>query len=554
VSHPQLTLLTGELQTLFSPAMATDPVIRESQGYIAKSKWRGAQPPPALRELMDPEFLNDVWQQLDALLLQPAQTSRLRCGADAVQVLGSAVFLLSASGQIHTFLWSQTNELEWTPSRFVIVTEIPFGKIWLKRLVSKALQVQCQYLKRYHLMDTEITAAHVDWLLLALGRQVHKAHDMRLVRQRISHALRLSKDAWRLCHHTHMASPIESKSSFRQYNLCVRHKVELLEIEADASGALGVYAALCEGLDFPQVGEPTQRLKQYFKQRCLSSRVWRLVICSGARLLPLVRQFYSANADSAVIDCLRVMDGLGVVRTPPVWLSQALFAEWGNAGARRLSYQSLMMPAMSNLRHLTALALALAKFGHPDPAQEQQVNAVVHWLTEPTTRALTRSQRQGGWDYLVREANHFQRQREEEARAKSVAWGVPFEGIQVGTLQLVSLANSVQLIEEGRRMRNCAAGWAPRCATGNELLVSVRDQSSQRVATASFQWEEGKWHFGDAKGPMNRILSERLMQRLRRSAGLLPCPVILESPEPQELQEEKPSESLDEMLKRACAA
>jgi hypothetical protein len=246
------------------------------------------------------------------------------------------------------------------------------------------------------------------------------------------------------------------------------------------------------------------------------------------------------------------MDGLGVMKTPPAWLSQALFAEWGNAGARRLSYLALMTPAMSNLRHLTTLAQA--EFSHPDASKEQLINVVVHWLTESTTRALTRTQRQGGWQYLLREATRFQRQREEMALAQAVAWDVPFEAIQVGTFQLVGMASSAQLIEEGRRMRNCAASWLDKCASGSDMLVSVRDGESRRVATASYQWHDGQWQFGDAKGPMNRVLSEPMMQRLRKSAELLPCPVIQESPSPEELREEETLESLDQMLKSACAA
>jgi hypothetical protein len=547
-----LTLLTGELQTLFAPALVEIRATRGTQDNGAKPNWPGAQPPHALREMFDPAFLADVWQQLDTLLSQPTQTRRLRCGVDAVQVLGSAVFLRGASGQLHPFLWTNANELERTPPQFVIVTEIPYGQVWLKRLVSTALIAHCQNLKEHHLIEVKVTEAHVEWLSRALARQVHKAHDMRKIRKQVANALSLNKDAWRMCHHTHMASPVESKSSFRPYNLCVRHRTALMEIASVAPGALGVYAALCERPDFPQLGEPTQRLKKYLSLQNISGRVWRLIVRSGARLLPLVRQFYSAKTGLAVIDCLRVMDGLGVMKTPPAWLSQALFAEWGNAGARRVSYLMLMTPAMSNLRHFAQLAQA--EFCHPDVSQEQQINAVVHWMTESTTRALTRTQRQGGWSYLVREATRFQLQREEMALAQAVVWDVPFEVIQVGTFQLVGMASSAQLIEEGRRMRNCAASWLDKCATGSDILVSVRDGESRRVATASYQWQKGKWHFGDAKGPMNRILSERLMQRLRRSAELLPCPVTQKGPEPEELREGKTHESLDQMLKSACVA
>jgi hypothetical protein len=226
-----------------------------------------------------------------------------------------------------------------------------------------------------------------------------------------------------------------------------------------------------------------------------------------------------------VLDCLKVMDGLGVFLVPPAWQSQALFAEWGNAGARRSSYLDRMARSMPNLRHLVSCALIEFQC-RPDEAQEEQIAEVVHWVTEPQTMALTRTQRKGGWAYLAREARNFHRQREEIAAAHLIAWDTPFESLNAGNVHLVAVANSLQLLEEGRRMRNCAASWQDRCAEGMDLLVSVREPDGHRLATVSYEWLGDAWRFGDAKGPMNRTLGSRLMQRLQRAAALIPAPVI----------------------------
>jgi hypothetical protein len=78
-------------------------------------------------------------------------------------------------------------------------------------------------------------------------------------------------------------------------------------------------------------------------------------------------------------------------------------------------------------------------------------------------------------------------------------------------------------------MRNCAASWQDRCAEGMDLLVSVRELDGHRLATVSYEWLGDTWRFGDAKGPMNRTLGSRLMQRLQRAAALIPAPVILDN-------------------------
>jgi hypothetical protein len=522
-----MKLLISELQTRFEPVVC-DPVevLFASIGNTSpKLTHDWPLPPQALRAAHDARFVEALWQSTNALLSRPTRELTLRCGVRAVQVLGSAVFLLGKSGQLHAFLWENKIGLKLATSRTVMVTEIPYGHIWLHRLVSLALQRRCILPLDSGTTELKYSEVYAGWLVKLMLQRIRQQHDLRTVRQRISQALGVDAEVWRLCHRLHIASPLDNKASVKQYNLCVRHKMELLEVEVVAPRALGIYALLCERLDFPHTGEPTQRLRSYLRSHGLSSRVWRLVLRNGSRLLLLIRQFYNPSGGDALLDCLKVMDGLGVSLVPPAWLSQALFAEWGNAGARRSSYLDRMARAMPNLRHLVACSLIEFQF-HPDEAQEEQIAEIVHWLTEPLTRALTRTQRQGGWAYLAREARNFHRQREENAAAHRIAWDTPFEFMDVGDVHLVAVANSVQLLEEGRRMRNCAASWQDRCAGGMELLASVRETDGRRLATVSYEWLGDAWRFGDAKGPMNRALGSRLMQRLQRAAALVPAPVF----------------------------
>jgi hypothetical protein len=314
-----------------------------------------------------------------------------------------------------------------------------------------------------------------------------------------------------------------------------------------APRALGIYALLCEQPDFPRTGEPTQRLRGYLRKCGCSARVWRLVLCNGSRLLLLVRQFYGPCGAWAVLDCLRVMDGLGVTQVPPVWLTQSLFGEWGNAAARRSSYLDPMERCMPNLRHVVSCAQATFTVC-PDDAQEEQIAEVVHWISEPHTKRLTRTQRQGGWAYLAREARRYLQLREENEMALGLSWETPFDTLDAGGLRLVALANSMQLLEEGRRMRNCAFARKQHCSMGYELLVSARNLAGKRIATASYEYMGDAWCLKDAKGPMNRALDSRLMQCLKDAAALMPVDAGAESAQ-RAINEEMAPDPVVQILK-----
>ena len=473
-----------------------------------------AVPPPALRPLHDAQFASGIWAQVQFNLADPAQITPLSHGALAVRILDTAIFVRGKTGQLHPFLLESSGELIRPGSAKVMVTEIPYGSIWLDRLTLNLVRAKKDW-------PDEQAVAYASWLAKVFKRRIRTSIDMRKVRAQIAFALGMDANAWRLCHRLKAGSSLYNKASLHQYNVCVRNKAALLEIERDAPQALGIYAALCESVDFPAQGEPTQRLKRYLVSAGLNSRTWLLAIRSGTQLLALVQQFYHFRGARSVIDSLKIMQGLGLAKALPDWLSQAMFAEWGNAGARRDSYLVAMAPFMVNLRHMTDCLLQWKE--KPTAQQEEQIAEVVHWLCEPSTAAFTRTQRQGGWEYLAREAKSFCLIRDQEEAARDLTWNVPFQNLQAGALSLLTMNSALQLLEEGRRMRNCAASLIQACSSGKELLVSVRETGAKRIATASYKSRDGKWVFADAKGPMNRPLPLRTMTRLRRAAECFPA-------------------------------
>lgn len=530
MSEPYFELLCNKLAMVFatsperdfSDCAVTFGAANSPEGIEGEGIW--PSPSTHLKPLHDAQFVDRVWRKVEALLAEPVRVKTLSGGEMAVQVLGTAVFLRGKSGQLHPFLREIAGTLMYSGSRLVMVTEVPYGSVWLTRIVGTATALRFAQIELPVTISESQQGEYVQWLTRMLMRRIRAHHDLRGLRRRIADALCIDADAWRLCHRMHISSPLENKACFQQYNLCIRHKAELLEVERVAPNAVGVYAALCEQRNFPVTGEPTQRLKRYLVALGVSSRSWLLVLRDGNRLMPVVRQFYTGSPSYAACDVIKVMNGLNIARRLPAWLTQAIFGEWGTAGERRHSYFRCMEPSMTNLRHL--VACVSAEFQHPDALQEEQLAEVVHWVTEPEAAPLTRTQRQRGWSYLVRSARSFHHLREEKEAATGIDWELPFKSLELPTMTLLPIGSGAELFDEGRKMRNCAGQWIARCATGNEMLVSVRARDGRRTASASYRWGRGQWEFGDAKGPLNRPLDNKTMKTLRDAARLMPGPPI----------------------------
>jgi len=299
-----------------------------------------------------------------------------------------------------------------------------------------------------------------------------------------------------------------------------RQEAELLEVRSLAPAAVGIFTVLCLAPDFPQSGEPLQRLKNYLASKDLTPSLWKLVLRDGDQVIALVHQFYCGKQHLAVLNALRVLNGLEVDRMIPLWLAQALFGEYGNAGSPKSDYYRLMGPVMPKLRHMTRVVQSA--FEQPSDKQEMDVSQVVHWLTEPGLPALSISQRQQGWNWLVKKSVVFCALEDERRAVNGVAWPVPFKTFLWDNWELVAMGSTTELLEEGRLMRNCVGSLSKRCADGNELLLSVRGVAAKREATLHCKWQDGRWSFVNALGPMNRMLPVTVTQRLKAAVTALP--------------------------------
>ena len=472
-------------------------------------------PPVALRPMHDARRMHQTWERLLQLLRKPVQEVPWRAGWCMRQVLGSAVFLTSASRQIHAFMWrgdSAEVMLSHLASYSVMMTEVPYRWVWLKQLCEQAKTHALATLRlQGDQAHDDICAAHTEWMFGVFRSRIRHHGDMRQVRERIRAGLGLDAHARRICHHLQMPCLLPDKSSFSHYHLTIRHLDALRCMEQEAPQALGVYAELCEQSDFPPTGQPTQRLKAFLSANGLPPRIWALVLQDGSRVMRLVRQFYRGAASASVLDCLRIFRDLHTPRAPAPWLSQAIYSEFGNAGARRQQYHPALKTSMPDLAHLVRRVSALPK---PGDEQEQELVAVISWLTEPDRSCLDRRQRQAGWDYLVAHGLAHIDARVKASSAQPVAWKTPFSEVLFAGWRMKAMANSQELVEEGLRMRNCIGERIAECASSSKLLVSVSNALGKRVATAEYRRSKTQWVCLDAKGPMNRVLDISVRRKL----------------------------------------
>ena len=117
----------------------------------------------------------------------------------------------------------------------------------------------------------------------------------------------------------------------------------------------------------------------------------------------------------------------------------------GNAGARRLHYHPALTKSMPDLAHLVRLASALPK---PGDEQEQELVAVIGWLTEPDRSCLDRRQRQAGWNYLVAHGLAHMDARMLASSAQAVAWKTPFSEVLFAGWRMKNMANSQDLVKD----------------------------------------------------------------------------------------------------------
>lgn len=102
---------------------------------------------------------------------------------------------------------------------------------------------------------------------------------------------------------------------------------------------------------------------------------------------------------------------------------------------------------------------------------------------------------------------------------------------EVAGVELRPITTALELAAEGRRMRNCVAGFCGELAQGGRWILSGRVLGEP--VTVEISRIDGRHALADARGYMNRKLSKAEWLLLRRWVGALDAPVKGKAASPQ---------------------
>jgi hypothetical protein len=303
------------------------------------------------------------------------------------------------------------------------------------------------------------------------------------------------------------------------YNLAVRIASTRIQLIHDAPSLLPLYCVLSEHADFPSTGEPLTRIRQHLDAIEISGYVWRLLLKSGSRLMPIMREFYSETNIESVRDYLQILDSLRVAPGDLPVALRLLFSEFGNCHSRRARYWPQLQASQGAFSHLLRVARMYDRNHRPT---EENMALVIRWVISRSIHGWDRAQRQRGWPWLLASAQAWQDLELSKQQVNQVSWSVPFSTLVWGGLTFRALANASDMIVHGHEMRNCTATCTPRSKSYSALFVAVSKFSGKCVATGSYRFIDGAWRLCGAKGPANRELSQALLRPMYHFAQHIP--------------------------------
>jgi hypothetical protein len=483
-------------------------------------------PPPELQDIYNPKLMDCQWKRLIDTVREPVKEIYSSQGYRALQMLGQTVLLFLPNGLLHAWVWDSTQErgmhLKRSSHDAVALSGLYFDNDWLLRLADLAtIEI------RYHVSFDELRAcAYGVWTFEIFGKALLEHADLSWMRKRIQHSLALDPAINVLAQQT--ISPLSAPDcvTVAQYNHVWRRFAVLKDVRRESPQLIGIYEALCSHADFPEQGEPVQRLKRFLKIKGMTQRGWNMVLSLKASDLAPIYDSYVGPLQSALLDYVLLLDTLGFHNQQPQWLVSAILSRCGgvpngNGGLRR---EFLEQGFLSCARHVVRLYFE----GKEAPSENQlhDLNLVIEWLSI-VCKPFTRTQKQGGWSWLLQRAKQWDACEVMLANTKYENWPIPFRTCQIGALQLRAISNTQGLWAEGEDMSHCVGSYSARCSSGESLVFSVW-MAGKHIATAEYRMCDQAWGLYSALGSRNSNLASKIQFTLR-SAVLMIGPLQSET-------------------------
>lgn len=112
-----------------------------------------------------------------------------------------------------------------------------------------------------------------------------------------------------------------------------------------------------------------------------------------------------------------------------------------------------------------------------------------------------------------------------------------YEDAEVDGYAIHPIPSAPELYREGKRMRHCAAIYAPVVARGENFFYSVR-RAGRQVATAQLYLCEESVEIGQVRGPTNQLPPPGLLRALRKWLNAAGPPRLPADPKPKKADDE----------------
>lgn len=112
-----------------------------------------------------------------------------------------------------------------------------------------------------------------------------------------------------------------------------------------------------------------------------------------------------------------------------------------------------------------------------------------------------------------------------------------YEDAEVDGYAIHPIPSAPELYREGKRMRHCAAIYAPVVARGENFFYSVR-RAGRQVATARLYLCEESVEIGQVRGPTNQLPPPGLLRALRKWLNAAGPPRRPADPKPKKADDE----------------
>jgi hypothetical protein len=481
--------------------------------------------PTNIRAIHRSEHLISFASHVQQLIDQPIEVKTFS-NHRLVHILGQAVIAQTPKGTLDLYLWHRPSgnsnwRLEKTPPIGTPFLDFPRTTLWLDNLQDALLDEA-----RFRLISDGWANNWAKWAWSWIQFKTVSRLDLRRLRAKIRGALNLDPLTLNLLRNR-SRYVIHGKWSIADYNVeyLDREKTNLLKIEAPA--ILPLYWGLRIHPDFDRSLEPKKAVREFARRMGVAPQQWAVVANSGRKgqLLykALCREFFDGTELENAISYLKMIQLL----RPKTRLSMEFWRQVLSLCGTRQSppisgYAEALVEYQEPLRHIVRLATARID-RHGRSISDKDLHAVLSWIADRKIKRLTRSQRLGGWSYLMRRAMSH-RSAQQTPISSDLKWEPVLSGFSAGRINVVPLQTAAAVWDEAIEMRHCAEKYIAQCATHDVALFSLQRPSGKKVATAAFFHDGFKWELLELAGKANteptnevRLVAKTLVELMRRA-------------------------------------